>query len=48
MHPTGERVIGWGFLGSTSPTPAMSEVDALGNVLMDLAFTNGSRSYRVV
>ncbi len=46
VQPTGERVIGWGVLGALTPSPAMTELDEAGNVLLEIDFVNGGRAYR--
>ncbi len=46
VYPTGERVIGWGVLGAIAPAPAMTELDAEGHPLFEVALTNGGHAYR--
>jgi hypothetical protein len=45
-YPSGESVIGWGVLGALSPAPAMTEVDAAGRPLLEVALVNGGHTYR--
>lgn len=47
-YPSGERVVGWGVLGSATPSPALTETDAEGNVLLEIDLVNGGRAYRAL
>jgi hypothetical protein len=51
VMPDGSRVIGWGAV-TWSPEgpsgPALSEVDATGQVLFELTFPDGNASYRAI
>jgi arylsulfotransferase ASST len=47
-YSDGTSVIGWGFIPTGAPTPAMSEVDGQGNVLFEVGFGSLDFAYRVV
>jgi hypothetical protein len=46
-YADGTSVIGWG-LSSSDTSLAMTEVDAAGNVLLDIAFNTPLTSYRAI
>ena len=49
-YSDGHSVVCWGFtnFSGSNPGGVMSEVDATGNDVLDIAFTNGNAAYRAV
>lgn len=46
-YADGNTVIGWGSIGS-APGLVLSEIDSLGNDVLDMSFASGASSYRAV
>jgi hypothetical protein len=47
-YSDGSSVVGWGFLGSSAPALAMTELDNVGNSLLEMSFVLGDHTYRVL